>query len=91
VEVGLPEGDAASARLVFAELIDVGADGCGAAVLISSTAHVPVGGRIDLLFEGGVGPIQGRVVSRMGLSQRWRLGIRIDPACAERLRAAVAD
>jgi hypothetical protein len=81
---------AQAARLVFAELIDVGADGCGAAVLISSSSSVPVGGRIDLVFEGGAGVIQGRVVSRMGLPQRWRLGIRIDAECAERLRAAVA-
>jgi len=89
VEVGLPEASAQAARLVFAELIDVGADGCGAAVLISSSSNVPVGGRIDLVFEGSAGVIQGRVVSRMGLPQRWRLGIRIDAECAERLRAAV--
>jgi hypothetical protein len=90
VEVGLPEASLDSAKLVFAELIDVGTDGCGAAVLISSSSNVMIGGRIDLLFEGGVGPIQGRVVSRMGLPQRWRLGIRIDADCAERLRAAVS-
>ncbi len=82
LEVELPPGAPIQPRLVFAQLVDVGADGRGAAVRVPVRSNVPVGGAVSLLLEQDE-PIRGIVVSRLGTARYDRLGIRIDADCRD--------
>ena len=80
-------------RILAAELLDVSEDGRGAALLLSTSRSVPLGGRVKLRLSNDGEDVGATVVSRLGSAGRCRVGLRIDLQCQERLRqlAAAAD
>lgn len=92
VEVRIPsEAPPARARMLQAELIDIGRDGRGAAVVVGVSGDLPLGAPITVFTRDDGRGIHGTIVSRIGMSGRYRVGIRIDEQSRDRVQSLIPD